>query len=182
MSKTGKTLICAAGVILGAGTFLIAQTDSKAKKGGGGRILQPQMTVETGSYAKPAGTVGQKPAQPWTATTVAAGVDGKPLPGKVATLTGEIIDFSCYLQLGKHGEKHRTCGQGCARNGQPIGLLTENGEMYMLMAEEHDPRRDGLTDFQRAGVEHMGHIMQVTGTASMHNGYRALYVQGFLKK
>ena len=40
------------------------------------------------------------------------------------TRVGEIVDFSCYLQLGKHGEKHRACGQKCVNNGQPIGLLT----------------------------------------------------------
>lgn len=54
--------------------------------------------------------------------------------------------------------------------------------MYMLMEEEHDPRRDGLTDFRKAAIEHAAHIMEVTGTAYQHGGVRALYVQGYLKK
>jgi hypothetical protein len=54
--------------------------------------------------------------------------------------------------------------------------------MYMLMEEEHDPRRDGMTDFRRAAVDHMAHIMEVTGTLTNHGGYRALYVTGYLKK
>ena len=177
MSNSSKLVIC----LLGTAALATTLIGQGGKKGGPG-ILHPEMTVETGSYAKPHGKIGQKPAQPWTATTVAAGVDGKPLPGNVTTVAGEIIDFSCYLQLGKRGEKHRSCGQGCARNGQPVGLLTQDGQMYMLMAEEHDPRRDGLTDFQRAAVEHMAHIMEVTGTQSSHGGYRALYVHGYLKK
>jgi hypothetical protein len=179
MSNWTKTLICVFSIALLA-TALIAQGEKKAAKKG--RILQPQMTVDTGSYTAPAGKLGEKPAQPWSATTMGASVDGKPMPAKVTTLVGEIIDFSCYLQVGKRGEKHRTCGQGCARNGQPIGLLTQDGEMYLLMEEEHDPRRDGLTDFRRAGVEHMAHIMEVSGTLSSHLGYKALYVTGFLKK
>ena len=76
----------------------------------------------------------------------------KPNPGaKEATLVGEIVDFSCYLQIGKHGEKHRVCAQKCFTAGQPIGLLTKDGSLYMLMEEEHDPRRDGLTNSASRG-------------------------------
>ena len=162
------------------GIALAVGVSAQSKKGG---ILQPQMTVETGSYDKPAGKLGQKPQAVWTATTVGAAVDGKPNPGaKEATMVGEIVDFSCYLQIGKHGEKHRSCAQKCFTAGQPIGLLTKDGSLYMLMEEEHDPRRDGLTNFRQAAVEHAGHIMEVTGTQWEHNGYKALYVHGYLKK
>src|SRR6516164_7548398 len=84
-------------------------------------ILHPEMTVaaDGGTYQKPMGTLGQKPDQPWTATTTAAGVNAKPNVGKSITITGEIIDLSCYLQLGKHGEKHTACGKKCLTNGQP---------------------------------------------------------------
>ena len=176
-----KTIVIAA---LGAAALTIsglAQSEKKASKKGYA-ILQPQMKAETGSYTAPAGKLGDAPAQPWSATTIGAAVDGKANPGKVATLTGEIVDFSCYLQVGKHGEKHRACGQKCFNNGQPIGLLTEDGNLYMLMEEEHDPRRDGLTDFRKAATDHVAHIMQVTGTESSYAGYKALYVTGFLKK
>jgi hypothetical protein len=162
--------------------FALSAQDKKAA-GKGSAILQPQMTVETGSYDKPAGKLGDKASAPWSNTTVAAAVDGKPNPGaKESTLVGEIVDFSCYLQIGKHGEKHRSCAQKCFNSGQPIGLLTKDGSLYMLMEEEHDPRRDGLTNFRQAAVEHAGHIMEVTGTQSGHAGYKALYVHGFMKK
>ena len=144
-------------------------------------ILHPEMKAETGTYAKPAAVIGAKPAQPWTDTTIAAGVDKKPEPGHIVTRVGEIVDFSCYIQLGKHGEKHRSCGQKCVQNGQPIGLLTENGTLYMLMPEEHDPRRDGGVDAKASASEHMGHIVEVTGTEASVNGYHALYVQGLTK-
>ena len=99
-------------------------------------------------------------------------------------MTGELVDFSCYLQLGKHGEKHRACGQKCAKSGQPIGLLTADGSLYMVMEEEHDQRRDGLTmsDFRTAASDHMAHIMEVTGTMTQHGGYKAIYVAGYVKK
>jgi len=157
---------------------LTAQVKKAAKPS---TILHPEMKVENGTYAKPMGAIGEKPAQPWTETTIASGVDKKPQPGHAIARTGEIVDFSCYLQLGKHGEKHRPCGQKCVNSGQPIGLLTEDGTLYMLMPEEHDPRRDGTVDLRPAAAEHMGHIVTVSGTEAAHNGYRAIYVQGLTK-
>ena len=163
-----------------AGLTMLAQAPKKAAAPVGG-ILHPEMAVETGTWDKPAATLGSKPSQPWSATTIAAGVNSKPEPGRATTQVGEIVDFSCYIQLGKHGEKHRSCGQKCVMNGQPIGLLTRNGGLYMLMPEEHDPRRDGGVDAKASGSEHMGHIVTVHGTAARVGGYNAIYVQGLTK-
>lgn len=145
-------------------------------------ILHPEMTVENGSYDKPMATIGAKPDQPWSNTTVAAGVNNKPQPGKPVSMVGEIVDFSCYLQVGKHGEKHRSCGQKCVQNGNAAGLLTKDGALYMLMAEEHDDRRDGRKEIQSVAADHMGHIVQVNGTEASVNGYNAIFVQGLDKK
>jgi hypothetical protein len=147
-----------------------------------GGILHPEMAVQMGTYDKPMATLGTKPSEPWTATTTAAGVNKVPQKGKPVTVVGEIVDFSCYLQLGKHGEAHRSCGQKCALGGQPIGLLAKDGTLYMVMPEEHDPRRDGGVDAKAVAAEHMGHIVEVNGTeAAAVNGYRAIFVQGFTK-
>ena len=143
--------------------------------------LHPEMAVATGTWDHPAAVIGTTPATPWSATTVAAGVDGKPHPGRPITVVGEIVDFSCYIQLGKHGEKHRSCGQKCVMSGQPIGLLTRAGTLYMLMPEEHDPRRDGGVDAKAMAVEHMAHIVEVNGTEASVGGYRGIYVQGLTK-
>lgn len=145
-------------------------------------ILHPEMKVETGAYDKPAVTIGTKPADPWSSTTTAAGVDSKPQPGKPITVVGEIVDFSCYLQVGKHGEKHRSCGQKCVQNGNAAGLLTKEGALYMLMAEEHDPRRDGGVDIRSVASDHMGHIVEVNGTEASVGGYNAIFIQGLTKK
>jgi hypothetical protein len=177
-----QTVVITAIGILALAVSIRAQGDKKGGSARGYSILQPQMTVETGTYDAPAGKLGGPAAQPWSATTVGAAVDGKANPGEAKTLVGEIVDFSCYLQVGKHGDKHRACGQKCFTNGQPIGLLTKDGNLYMLMEEEHDPRRDGLTDFRKAATEHVAHIMEVTGTQASHAGYKALFVTGYLKK
>ena len=44
-------------------------------------VLHPQLTPEKGTFDKAEGKIGEKPDQPWSVTTVAAAVDGKPVPG-----------------------------------------------------------------------------------------------------
>ena len=168
---------------IAAAVTLAAQEKKEAVKKTPARsgILHPELTVENGTYDKPMAKIGTKPAQPWTTTTVAAGVDSKPQPGAPITVVGEVIDISCYVQLGKHGEKHRSCGQKCAQQGQPVGLLTKDGGIYILMPEEHDPRRDGGVDGKKSASDHMGHIIEVSGTAANVGAYRAIFVQGLTK-
>jgi hypothetical protein len=60
-------------------------------------LLHPQFTPEKGTFETPAGKLGEAPDNPWSVTTVAAAVDGKPNAGKVTTLVGEVVDYSCYL-------------------------------------------------------------------------------------
>jgi hypothetical protein len=153
-----------------------------AAKGTG--ILFPDWSQPTkGSYKEPASEVGKKgTGEPWSVTTMESSIMGKPVEGKTTTVVGEIIDLSCYLQVGKHGDKHRDCGQKCVRNGQPVGLLTEDGAVYMLIDEEHNPRRDGMTDFRKQAVELMAHIVTVHGTLTDIDGHKALFVQGSVKK
>jgi hypothetical protein len=157
-------------VVVAAAVTLAAQEKKEAAKpapkkaAAASRILHPEMTPGAGSYDKPMATIGTKPT-----------------PGKPITIVGEVIDFSCYVQLGKHGDKHRSCGQKCVQNGQPAGLLAKDGTLYMLMPEEHDPRRDGGVDAKASASEHMGHIVEVNGTEASVGGYRAIYVQGLTK-
>src|SRR5882757_2879024 len=71
-------------------------------------ILFPDFSKPTkGTYTAPAAEIGKKTkaAQPWSVTTVTSAITGqKPLKGEPVTVTGEIVDLSCYLQVGKHGD------------------------------------------------------------------------------
>ncbi|MBS0261327.1 MAG: hypothetical protein JSS02_05170 [Planctomycetes bacterium] len=166
------------------GALLLAVAGLAAAAKGSG-ILFPDWSKPTkGTYEAPAGEVGKKVAadQPWSVTTVTSSIMGKPVEGKTTSVVGEVIDLSCYLQVGKHGDKHRDCGQKCVRNGQPVGLLTADGSVFMLIDEEHDPRRDGMTEFRKQAVDLMAHVVTVHGTVTEVDGLKALYVQGSIKK
>ena len=156
-------------LLLGAVTFAAAT---------GKGILFPDWSGPTqGGYDSPHAEMGKKSSRPWSVTTVTSSIEGKTLAGKTVTVVGEVVDLSCYLQVGKHGDKHRDCGQKCARNGQPIGILEEDGSVYMLIDEEHDPRRDGLTKLRAALIENMANVVRVHGTLSEVEGQKAIYVQ-----
>jgi hypothetical protein len=169
--------------LVGAGLALAAVSLAFAQSRG---ILFPDWSKPTkGTYAAPADEIGKKsaPGRPWSVTTYASAITGQqPLKGDPITVKGEIIDLSCYLQVGKHGDKHRDCGQKCARNGQPIGVLLEDGTVYTIMDEEHDPRRDGLTDLRKQLIDNMANVVTVNGTLTEIAGQKAIYVQGSVKK
>jgi hypothetical protein len=184
MLNLTKTILCSLSAMAIASVLIAQDAPKKAPAKSSGAVLHPEMTVapDAGTYDKPAGTLGEKPTDPWSATTIGAAVDKKAQPGKIVTVTGEIIDLSCYLQVGKHGEKHKACGTKCLQTGQPIGILTKSGAVYMLMDEEHDPRRDGQTTFRQAAIDNFAKILEVTGTEATLGGYKAIFVQGYVKK
>ena len=117
----------------------------------------------------------------WTATTweaVSTPWHRKILErARIKTVTGEVVDVSCFLQLGKRGEAHIPCGQKCVRNGQPLGVLTDQGKLYLIIPEEHHPRRDGTVSIKERFAELMAKRVQVTGMATTYNDYRALFVR-----
>jgi hypothetical protein len=166
----------AAAVALAAGSVAVA-------KGKG--ILFPDWSKPTaGTFDAPSAEIGTKVTsdQPWSVTTVASSIEGKTLKGKPVTVVGEVIDLSCYLQVGKRGDKHRQCGMKCAQAGQPIGLLAKDGEIFTLIDEEHDKRRDGMTALRLSLINQMAHVITVNGTFSEVEGQKAIFVQGFEKK
>ncbi len=64
--------------------------------------------------------------------------------GERVQITGEIIDTWCYYSgvMGPPesttGTAHRTCALWCSAGGIPVGLLGEDGEVYMVLKIEGD--------------------------------------------
>ncbi len=55
------------------------------------------------------------------------------------TVKGEIIDLACYLYHGERGPDHKACALLCAKKGVPMGLLTESGDVYLLVDDHQNP-------------------------------------------
>lgn len=69
--------------------------------------------------------------------------------GERVTVTGEIMDTWCYysgVMGGKEavvGSAHHTCAIWCAAGGIPIGLLTDEGEVYLVLELQGAGTADG---------------------------------------
>ncbi len=63
-----------------------------------------------------------------------------PLPSRAqeaVTVQGEVLDMACYMAKGKKGPEHRSCAVMCTKGGAPMGILTDSGDLYLLI-DDHD--------------------------------------------
>ena len=89
--------------------------------------------------------------------------------GETVTVKGEVIDLWCYLEGGDHAAEHKTCAVDCAKAGNPIGIVTDVGEIYVIMGmEDHQPGRDIL-------LEKMAEVVTVAGTLVKKGGIQVIY-------
>ena len=77
--------------------------------------------------------------------------------GQIIEIKGEIIDTWCYFSgvMGDtdatRGTAHHTCALWCAAGGIPVGVRTEEGEVYMVLKfQGEDPleQTDTLMEIQ----------------------------------
>ena len=92
------------------------------------------------------------------------------------TLSGEIVDLACYVGHGAKGPDHQKCAQKCAQMGQPMGLLTADGNLYLLVADHVNP------DPYRKARSLAGDQVEIRGGVSEKGGMKALTVDEVKKK
>ena len=90
--------------------------------------------------------------------------------GKEQTVTvkGEILDMACYLGHGAMGMKHQQCALMCLKGGQPMGLRTADGKVYLLVASHKDGKPfDEAKGFAADQVEVTGPLFQRDGISAI---------------
>lgn len=92
------------------------------------------------------------------------------------TVSGEVLDMACYMAKGAHGEKHKSCAASCIKDGAPMGLLTSDGKVYLLV-ENHNKK-----EVYSKLKDHAGEKITVTGTASVKGGLQGLVVDELKEK
>jgi hypothetical protein len=58
------------------------------------------------------------------------------------TLSGEVVDLACYLphpDTGK-GAGHRKCAETCVKKGLPMGLVTDDKQVYLILEDHENPK------------------------------------------
>lgn len=106
-----------------------------------------------------------------------------PLAGQAAEgtriqVTGEIIDTWCYYSgvMGSPdavvGSAHHTCALWCSAGGIPVGLLAEDGTVYMVLkVGEDDQTAGGDTALKLAA-----HTVEADGMLYERDGLKYLVV------
>ena len=59
--------------------------------------------------------------------------------GQEVTVQGEIVDMACFMSKGSRGASHKSCAQMCAKKGVPIGVLTDAGDVFLLLDDHNNP-------------------------------------------
>ena len=95
---------------------------------------------------------------------------------KITTLKGEVLDMACYMAEGAHGPDHKSCAAGCIKRGSPMGLLTEDGKVYLLV-ENHD-KPDAYAESKKFA----GDMVEITGTVSEKGGMLGLIIDSVKAK
>jgi hypothetical protein len=87
-----------------------------------------------------------------------------PAFAKTETIKGELVDQACYTKDAKNvGEAHKDCAVTCAKKGQTVALVTEDGKVYSVMG-------DLAADKNAKLIAHMSHTVELTGDVQEENG------------
>ena len=86
------------------------------------------------------------------------------------TVKGEVVDMACYMSKGAKGPQHRACAQMCAKKGAPIGILTDAGDVYLLVDDHDNP------DAYEAAKKLAGDQAEISGKKFSKGGVAAIVV------
>ena len=92
---------------------------------------------------------------------------------KEVTVTGEVVDVSCYLRHGDQGmgDAHKACAEACAKAGTPLGILTKDGKLYVsVLPDDHSKGPNAIL------MEHVAHQVEATGIVRTKAGIRGIMI------
>lgn len=84
------------------------------------------------------------------------------------TVTGEVVDLMCYLDHGAKGQKHAECAETCIKSGGPVGLLTADNQLYLIIGE-HKPMNDQLAPLAAKTITVKGKVVERNGMKMIEN-------------
>ena len=89
---------------------------------------------------------------------------------KAASLSGELVDMACFMKHDGKGEKHAKCAQMCVKGGAPLGMLTAEGQVYLLVNEHGNEKPFAAAKLLAGGNA------KVTGLVVSRGGVQAIIV------
>ncbi len=87
--------------------------------------------------------------------------------GEEVTLRGEVVDVTCYGKQGVAkgtGVAHVSCAMDCAKQGKPLGLLTDGDGLFKFVGDYTENNNAKLLPF-------VGKQVEVKGTRDRYTDY-----------
>jgi hypothetical protein len=84
------------------------------------------------------------------------------------TIKGEVVDLMCYLDHGAKGDKHRGCAKKCIESGGPVGLLTADNQLYLVIGD-HQPMNKELAAKAAQTITLKGKVVERNGMKMIEN-------------
>jgi hypothetical protein len=98
--------------------------------------------------------------------------DEKQAAAATSTWKGELVDVACYVPRGAKGAGHADCAKKCVQGGHPLGLLTSDGDLLLLVADHEDGK---AFDAAKALA---GSVVEVTGELATRGDMKVVTVSG----
>ncbi len=140
-----------------------------------GLLVRPQGALAALAAVMVVGwTAGRLSTELWTH---ASGADAG--SGKLAELTGEVIDLACYYDDGGSGPGHVECAKRCIASGLPVGIKTADGKTYLLVGDvanggmmpgpKHNTLNQELAQYAAQTVTVRGRLVEKNGMSVLEN-------------
>jgi hypothetical protein len=90
------------------------------------------------------------------------------------TITGEVVDLACYIPhpTTSTGQGHRKCAETCVKKGMPMGILTEDKQVFLVL-EDHDNPKPYDELKQKAAQK-----VTIEGTKASQGGVQGFVISG----
>ena len=89
-------------------------------------------------------------------------------------VTGEVLDMTCYIASNLSGPEHAECARICIRNGEPAGIKTQDGKVYLLTGEPGQSINAKL-------AEYAAKVVTIKGRQTVRDGFAQLQVEEIRK-
>jgi len=89
-------------------------------------------------------------------------------------VTGEVLDMTCYIANNLSGPDHAECAKVCIRSGEPAGIKTRDGKVYLLTGEPGYSVNAELADYAAKTVT-------IKGKQTVRDGFAQLQVEEIRK-
>jgi hypothetical protein len=106
------------------------------------------------------------------------GASASAAAGERIKVTGEVIDTWCYITeiMFPEGSAHHQCAVWCAAGGIPVGILGDDGTVYMVLKVGDD----ATSVANPAVLEIQSHRVKVDGALYKRDGINYLVVDQVL--